>query len=225
MENEEQDSQSVKLPNWGTLILGRPWLEIIGELWKIGRKIFRGFSNEGIYEVLDYETTLELQDRKGNKASLQKLEKVRYLQDHILAYQDQAWGDGKILLNYRCAPGVPVDIYRSGYKTHILISLREVKKKGDIDEFNIEWGIKNGFLRKTGFWSTEISQRTKRIIVQVIFPKSRPPSVSWMIEKNIQRTHLLDGNTKKRLPDGRWMIRWEKNHPRLYEQYILKWEW
>jgi hypothetical protein len=225
MTNEEQDSQLAKLPICGTLIMSFPWLEIIGELWKFGRKIFRGFSNEGIYEVLDYETTLELQDRKGNKARLKKREKVRYLQDHILAHQDQAWGDGKILLNYRCAPGVPVDRYRSGYKTNILISLREVKNKGDIDEFNIEWGIKNGFLSQTGFWSTEISQRTKRIIVQAIFPRSRPPSVSWMIEKNIQRTHLLDGDTKKKLSDGRWMINWEKKNPRLYEHYILKWEW
>lgn len=66
------------------------WLEFIGDLWKIGKKVIRGLSNEGMYEVLDYETTLELLDPKGHKASFTKREKVRYLQDNIIAYQDQA---------------------------------------------------------------------------------------------------------------------------------------
>ncbi|MGD8998575.1 MAG: hypothetical protein PVH80_10740, partial [Anaerolineae bacterium] len=59
----------------------------------------------------------------------------------LVAYLAEAWGDGEILLNYRCTPGAPVDRYRSGYKTTILISRRQVKNKGDVDEFNIEWGI------------------------------------------------------------------------------------
>ena len=55
--------------------------------------------------------------------------RVRYLQDHILAYQDYAWGDGEILRNYRCTPGTPVDLYRLGHITYILISRREVKNR------------------------------------------------------------------------------------------------
>jgi hypothetical protein len=58
-------------------------------------------------------------------------------------------GDGEILVDYRCSPGTPVDRYRSGYKTYILISRREVKNKGNVDEFNVEWGIRQGFLRHT----------------------------------------------------------------------------
>jgi hypothetical protein len=150
---------------------------------------------------------------------------VKFLQNNIIAYQDQAWGDGKILINYRCAPGSPVDFYRSGYKTHILISLREVKNKGDVEEFRINWRIRNGFLRNTGFWSTEISHHTKKMKVQVIFPKFRPPSRIWEVDKNTQQTNPLDQNSKKKLPDGRWLICWEKYHPRLNEHYILKWEW
>jgi hypothetical protein len=44
---------------------------------------------------------------------------VRYLQDNMIAYQDQAWGDGEILVDYRRIPGTPVDRYRSGHKTYI----------------------------------------------------------------------------------------------------------
>jgi hypothetical protein len=77
----------------------------------------------------------------------------------VIAYQDQAWGDGEILLNYRCTPGTPGDRYRSGYKTTILISRREVKDKGDVNELNIEWGIRRGFLRQAEQGETHVTHR------------------------------------------------------------------
>lgn len=205
--------------------LDQLFIPLLGDLYSWVKSYIQKMVNPGMFEVLNYETTLEILDTLGKKSVLKKKEEVRFLQNNIIAYQDQAWGDGKILLNYQCSPGIPVDCYRSGYKTHILISLREIKNKGDINEFNIEWGIQNGFMCNTGFWATEISQRTKRIIVQVIFPKTKPPLRIWILEKNIQRAHALGGNEKKQLPDGRWLVNWEKNQPRLYEHYILNWEW
>jgi hypothetical protein len=202
-----------------------PMLKIIEKLWVVGRKFLLGLSSEGMYEVHDYESILEIKDKHGKKAIFKKREEIRYLQDNIIAYQDQAWGDGKMLINYRCTPGVPVDCYRSGYKTHILISLREVKNRGDIDKFNIEWGIKSGFLLKTGFWTTEISHRTRLVTVKVIFPKPRPPLSNSVVERNSQRTHILDEKSRVQLPDGRWLITWVKKQPRLHEQYTIKWEW
>ena len=185
----------------------------------------QGVANEGNYEVLEYQTTLELHDDKGKKASVKKCEKVRYLQNNVIAYQDQAWGDGNTLMNYRCNPGKPVDFYRSGYKTYVLISLREVKHKGDIDEFKIEWGIHGGFLKQSGFWGTEINHQTKEISIMVIFPRNRPPARTWITEQDFQKTRYLDVNARRKLPDGRWSVTWKRLNPRLYEQYVLNWEW
>ena len=81
--------------------------------------------------------------------TLWKKDKVKYLQDYITAFQDQAWGNGEFLLNYKCSPGIPVDEYQLGHNTYKLISLREVRNKGDVDEFNITWNMKNGFLKST----------------------------------------------------------------------------
>jgi hypothetical protein len=171
----------------------------------------------GMYKVLRYEATLELKDRGGKRATFKKHEKVRYLQDNVIAYQDQAWGDGEILINYRCTPGTPVDRYRSGYKTYIIISRREVKNKGDVDEFNIEWGIRQGFLRRTEQWETHIKYSTKHLKINVIFPKSRPPHSTTLIEGNHQCSHNLEKGAQVLLPDGRWQITWETHKPRLYE--------
>ncbi len=208
-----------------TIALGLPWFEIAGELWKIGRKVMRGLANEGMYEVLEYESTLELHDREGKKATYKKRQKVRYLQNNIIAFEDQAWGDGEILIDYQCTPGTPVDRYRLDYKTFILISLREVKNRGDVDEFNIKWGIRKGFLRQSEQWGTEVRRRIKNLKVTVIFPKTRPPLRWAIVEHTRRKTHILRKDSRRQLPDGRWRVTWEKQKPRLYETYILKWEW
>jgi hypothetical protein len=206
--------------NWNLQYVG-----VFMELWNIGRKFIRGIANEGVYETLEYESTLEISNNKGTNATFSKRKKIRYLQDNIIAYQDYGWGDGEILLNYRSSRGMAVDRYRSGYKTYILLSLRDVKNREDVDEFNIQWNIRNGFLTKDGYWATDISNRTKQLKVNIIFPKSRPPHRLSVEESNRKRTQFLDSGAKKKLPDGRWRVTWEKKKPKLYEIYVLRWVW
>lgn len=207
------------------LLLGLPWLEVVAELYKLTRKLWQGLADEGMYEVLEYESTLELLDRQGKRASFKKREKVRYRQNNIIAYQDQGWSDGQSLLDYRCSPGVVVDQYRPGQKTYILISLRESKQRGDVDEFHMEWGLREAFMRTREQWETEINHRTRQLMVRLIFPKSRPPVRVWLEEHLRRRTRLLSDTALKQLADGRWQIVWKTDRPRLHERYVLKWEW
>jgi hypothetical protein len=200
-------------------------LDILAGAWKLAKTLWRGMADEGMYEVLEYESTLEIKDRKGKRATFSKRQKVRYLQNNIIAYQDQAWGDGEILVDYRCTPGVVVDQYRPGQKTFILISLREAKNRGDMDEFNIQWGIRNGFTRSTELWDTDICHRTRRLKVKVIFPRSRPPLRAWMLEHIRRNKHVLGQNARLQLPDGRWVVKWQTDKPRLNERYQLHWTW
>ena len=225
MPFKKQGSILTNIPVWAIKILDLYWFEIFGELLKYGRKVVRGMANEGVYETLENESTLEIQNRKGTRATFTKRKKVRYLQDNIIAYQDYGWGDGEILLNYRSSRGKAVDSYRSGYKTYILLSLREIKNRGDVDEFNIQWNIRKGFLTKDGYWATDISQRTQQIKVNIIFPKSRPPLKTFIEESNRKRTQELGAEAKKQLPDGRWRVTWERKKPNLYEVYVLRWVW
>ncbi len=204
---------------------GSPWLELLGELLRAGRIIIGRVAREGVYEVLRYECTLELRDPKGMQADIHKREKVRYLQDYVNTFQDQAWGNGQIFLNYRCSPGTPVDQYQLGHNTLKLISLRDTRNRGDMDEFDIEWLMRDGFLRSTGFWGTAINHRSRDVSVNVIFPPSRPPSAASIYERRRQRTTALSPGSHRILPDGRHVISWHIARPRLYEDYILKWKW
>lgn len=87
---------------------------LVLEAWRLVKKI-QSERMVGLYEVLDFDHTLELLDIKGKKATYHKRETVRLLQDHVAAYVDQVWGRGDILANYRCSPGKPVDRYRCGH--------------------------------------------------------------------------------------------------------------
>jgi hypothetical protein len=207
------------------LMLDIPWPEVLASAWKYGKRLFRGLSHEGIYEVLEYESVLELLNQKGTKAHFKKRKKVCYLQDNIIAYRDRAWGDGEIFQSYQCAPGKPVDRYRFDYKTYILISLREVKNRGDVDEFNIRWNIKDGFLRRDESWTTDINEQTKSLSVTVIFPKNSHPTKLTLVETNHRRTTILGSEHKKFLPDGRLRVTWKNKNPRLFEYYVIKWCW
>lgn len=208
-----------------SLALGLPWVEIVTEAWKLGRKLLRGLANEGMYEVLEYESNLELHDKKGTRATFQKQMKVRYLQDEIIAFQDYAWSDGEGLLEYQSSRGWEVDRYRSGYKTYVLLSLREAKNRGDVDKFHIQWKIKNGFLKSDGYWSTSVSHRMEHMRINVVFPRSRPPLRLFLEESNRKKTHVLENEHCKQLADGRWRVTWETERPRLYEMYTLRWDW
>ncbi len=210
---------------WISLIFSIPWLEVIAELYKLIRKLWQGMADEGMYEVLEHESILELLDRQGKRARFEKRQKVRYLQNNIIAYQDQGWSDGQSLLDYQCSPGVVVDQYRPGQKTYVLISLRDNKQRGDRDEFLINWQLQDAFLRSQEQWETEVSHRTRQLLVRLIFPKTRPPVRIWLSEYLRRRTRLLGDSAMQRLPDGRWQIEWQTKRPRWHERYALKWEW
>jgi hypothetical protein len=210
---------------WIYKLLDILWLRIAEKIGGAASEVVRKIFADGVYEILDYESTLEIHDAKGTRATFSKTKKIRYLQNNVIAFQDYAWGDGDILLDYHTSRGRPVDLYRSGFKTYILLSLREVKNSGDLDEFNIQWNIRRGFLTPDGYWGADISQRTRHIKMNVIFPESRPP-IHPSLEENIrQRTYTLDRGNQKQLADGRWLVTWETNQPKLLELYVLRWTW
>ncbi len=200
-------------------------VELGGRLRSMGSKILRGYSSEGMYEVSNYESVLEILDKTGRKAKFRKRMDVRYLQDNIIAFPDFGWADGKGPVNYRVSPGIPVDRYKSGHRTYVVVSLRENKNKGDIDEFNIEWEIKNGFLKKDGYWQTDVSHKFGQLSISLILPKERPPYNVFVEEANRKRQHQVSKNNIQRLPDGKWHISWSLLNPHMYEQYILRWVW
>ena len=178
-----------------------------------------------MYEALEHDIRLELRDTSGHTAVYSKHQKVRFLQSNVIAFQDQAWGDGDIFADYKCSPGVPVDRYREGHRYRILISLRQSKQRGDVEEFHIERRIKNGFIKSTEDLQTEIDHKTLEVSMTVVFPQARWAKKIVLIEQKTARVTELESKNTQILPDGRQQVQWHMSYPKQFEAYFLHWEW
>ena len=63
-----------------TLLIDSEFLKTVGTLYGLARRLISAQTHEGMYEVLAYESRLELRDRKGKTAIFHKRQKVRFLQ-------------------------------------------------------------------------------------------------------------------------------------------------
>ena len=149
------------------------WKSFVPRFFRFLRQLTKRKRSNALYEILDYDVTLDLTDPTGAQAIFKRKQKVRFLQDHVIAYQDEAWGDGEVVAGYKCSPGAPVDMFRQGNRNLILISLRETKNRGDVLEFSIERTVKNGFTNEEEWLEVETRYPTKHLRVQIVFP-SRP---------------------------------------------------
>lgn len=179
----------------------------------------------GMYEVLNFKAELELKDDTGQTAVYSKTQSVRFIQDNIIAYQDTAWGDGDIFANYKCSPGVEVDRYQEGDRYNILISLRETMQRNDTATIQIERTINDGFLTETESFQVDIDHRTRALKMSVVFPQSRPPKKVTLIEQNSTKSVELSSQQHQLLPDGRHQYTWATINPKLFESFIMRWQW
>ncbi|RIK26329.1 MAG: hypothetical protein DCC55_40050 [Chloroflexi bacterium] len=199
------------------------WIILLLDLFATLHRWLPG--NPDMYEILEYESTLELTDTKGKMALFKKRQRVRFLQNNIIAFEDYAWGDGEILAGYKCTPGVVVDKYQEGDRWNILISLRETKSKGDIEEFHIERTEKNTFTKAEEWLQTEVRRRTHRLKMNVIFPHGRHCKRAILTQRRHNRATVLGTEHFRLLPDGRQLVIWETTRVYPFDIYTLKWQW
>lgn len=194
-------------------------------IWNILDQLRDRISYHGMYEVLDYDSKLEIIEPKGEKAALTRYEVIRFLQDNVVAIHDHAWGDGELFAKYHCQPGVPVDFYEDGSKHNVLISLRETKNRGDVTGLSIERVITGGFLKDNEWLETEVDHLTSRLRLSIIFPKARPCLRATLAKRNANKTIILDERHFKTLGSGRQELSLEITRPKLHECYTIKWDW
>ena len=114
------------------------------EAWELVDQLRDRIRYHGIYEILDYNSTLEIQYANGEEATVTRREVIRFLQDNVVAIHDHAWRDGDIFAEYHCRPGIPVDFYEDGSKHNVLISLRETRNRGDVMKLWVQRVVRGG---------------------------------------------------------------------------------
>lgn len=202
-----------------------PMFQNAFDIWEILNQFQDRIGYHGMYEILDYNSKLEIMDPEGKTAILTRHEVIRFLQDNVVAIHDHAWGDGDIFAEYNCQPGIPVDFYEDGSKWNVLISLRETKNRGDVIDLWVERTIKDGLLEKEEWLETEVDHRTDRMKLSVIFPQERRCQRATLSRRTISETIALDEQHFLFLEDGRQKLTWQTSRPKLHDRYTIKWRW
>jgi hypothetical protein len=223
----QTQSPSGLLPSSRRLLAWPPldWLIFFFDLFRSLHQVITQRAHEGMYEILDYDATLELVDPTGETAIFKRHQRVKFLQDNVIAFQDYAWGEGEIFAAYHCAPGQVVDRYQEGDQWNVLISLRETKSAGDVETFYTKRTITGGFTQAEEWWQIQLRHRTQRCQVAIMFPQQRRCQRAVLIEKTRNRTTVLPPTHFARLTDGRQVLTWQAQKPRRFETYTLKWQW
>ncbi len=178
-----------------------------------------------MYEILTYTVTLTLLDKEGNQAILERQERVRFLQNNVIALYDHAWGDGQLFTGYRVAPGRVADRFKVGSRYHTLISLRDTKHCGDVLNYRVRRRIVQGFANKDEWLEAEVDHATHKLKLCVIFPADRVCQAASVIQAGTNKRILLTGRSFRQKSDGRQFLTWTVNKPPLGERYALHWEW
>ena len=156
------------------------WLPVVFALFNTLHQVLTRKPPEGMYEFLLYDAILDLPDPTGRRATFRKHQRVKFLQNNAIAFEDFAWGDGDIFAKYRVSPGIEADRYREGDRWNVLISLRQTRQRGEIQDFHIERVVKNGFTSGEEWQQAEIRHKTRHLKLSVIFPKTRPCRRAWI---------------------------------------------
>ena len=202
----------------------REWQAVFSIVGKLS-ELIRSNQPQGLFEVVDFDTTLDLKDGKGHKAEFHRHMKVRFLQDHTIGFQDHCWGDGDVLATYKISPGIVVDKYQEAGRWNILVSLRQTKNRDDTEDFYIDRTVIDGFTHDTEWLQVEVWMPIRHLRMAVQFPKHRSCTRAWLHRRSNDRVTELGNEHYHRLADGRQLIAWEHNSPKRGEVYTLHWEW
>jgi hypothetical protein len=154
-----------------------------------------------------------------------KHQRVKFLQDQILAFEDYVWGDGELFARYRVSPGVAADRYQESDRWTVLISLREAKQRGDVQDFHIERVVKNGFTQAEEWQQAEIRHHTRSLRLAIIFPQARPCRRASIRLRRRNQAITLGQEHFQQLPDGRQLLSWTTSNVRPLEVFTLRWQW
>ncbi|HEY7065625.1 MAG TPA: ATP-binding protein [Chloroflexota bacterium] len=184
-----------------------------------------GGGYQAVYEVLRYRLTLELRDPEGQVAVLHRDQTLRCLQNGVVGLYHLVWGEGELFADYTVSSGVVGDRFRLGARHITLISLRQIKNRGDVVRLHIRRQVLGGWTRDEEWLETQVNHRTRALQVTVRFPAARPPQQASLLAEAAGTSRALDRRHWHRDPQGGVVLTWRTRQPSLGETYLLRWWW
>ena len=172
------------------------------------------------YEILDYQATLFLHDPKGVKATFQRTERIRFLQDGVAGIMDHFWGDGVALASYHNDAGILKDSFRDHGRRHLVVGLKRPMSRGEELGFEVVRTAMVGFGKEEEWLETTLDHPAQHLSRRIVFPKER----SCLSARLQDEGHAVDLPITV-LADGRTSVGFNIQDPKVCAAYTLNWSW
>jgi len=173
------------------------------------------------YEILDYDATLVLHDPIGERATFQRTQRVKFLQDGVSGILDHSWGDGITLSRYQTDAGSLEDSFEDEGRKHLVIRLKRAMAWGETLKFRVRRTVVEGFLEKSCWVETLIDHPIRRLYRRVVFPKARAcRRATWHHYSGYQVPLPI-----QRLASGKTCVSLDIPRPQANTSYLIRWHW
>ncbi len=187
-----------------------------------GRRLFTGMSGVD-YENDFIDEVIDIRDRQGATAVLEKRQQVRFRRGESAILRDGIWGEGKQLARYSVVGARQVGVKHEGLRKTVLLAIEPRPIEGQPQEVRITRTMRHAFGEPTGFFDLMAERPTKRLSLKVLFPRSRPPKCAHLVEWPSERT--VRAVPVKYRADRRPFLSWKEIRPHPLSAYSLRWTW
>jgi hypothetical protein len=174
------------------------------------------------YRALSEDHRWEFVHPDGSLVTHRKRMDVRFLHD-VMAVTDVISGKDAQLSRYTCEPGRVVDRFGTGDQTWVLVSLGDVRHRGDRATLTFSRVLRDAFVGRDEFVDVSPTVRARALSLELVFPADRPPVEVLLVKRR------RGGEHSQPLPldeiAGRIVVRHTIGRPRNGTSYRIAWRW
>lgn len=172
------------------------------------------------YRILNYQATLTLEDPKGMRATFQRTQQVRFLQEGVSGILDHYWGEGVSLAFYDNEAGSLEDSFKDEGRRHLVIGLKRTMGRGEVLKFEVVRRAMAQFTRDEEWVETIIDHPIDRLGYSVVFPKGRPCRRAVLHHEGLEAPLSVS-----KLAGGQTVVCFRVDHPHSNVPYTVRWSW
>jgi len=187
------------------------------------------------YKITLTQFTTSIVDAKGTLAIFRHEEDIVCLQDHVVTVRRAYWGDwgNSQLTDLRCLTpkgAQTVDVFKEGYNTVFVISLRHIYNLGDTFKLTVELTVHDGFTNpEHEYTSWSIIAQIDTLVLKAVLPKEKvlvPGTAKLRFSMAGTYDELILPETAiSYTEDGRQQIIWRELQPHQNYTYGIHWSW
>lgn len=184
----------------------------------------RGLSQQFSLETVDCHVTLDVRRVDGSLVAYRKRQVHRCLQAGVSTYIESLSTDGN-LSAFKVSPGQLGEVSSESGVFHVTTRFPEPLRLNRSLERMFSCVFHSSFTNTEEYWEERQHYPTRRLVIQLVCRKGRPPQRWWAYEKRGPDRFDVSDAIKAGPVDGRPALTFTVVSPRLSSSYVLRWTW